>query len=44
MLNCHKYKIRSDMQFEELVNTTQKCLMLRRMQNDTVGTIEIRSV
>lgn len=35
MLNCQEYKIKLDMQFEELVNSTEKCLMLRKMENDT---------
>lgn len=35
MLNCQEYKIKLDMQFEELVNSTEKCLMFRKMENDT---------
>lgn len=36
MLNCQEYKIKSDMQFEESVNATERCLIFRKMENDII--------
>lgn len=37
MLNCQEQKIKADMQFEKLANTTKKCLLFRKMENDVAA-------
>lgn len=40
MSNCQEWKIKTDMQFEKLANSTKRCLMFRKMKNNIVAQLK----